>query len=131
MSANVETNLLHKLEALARAPGTPGEGVAARAAIDRIIARAPQPTTIIGLRLRLDRACDRRKPCCDRHGIVGPGAGPHRYSLRCAQCGAHRGWVKSAAADLMETMRADGRLSSPAKQWNRSQASRNSGAARS
>jgi hypothetical protein len=116
MFANVEANTaerLRKLEALARAPGTPGEGAAARA-IDRIMARArPQITaSIIGLRLRLDRTCDRRSPCCDHHGVVGPGVGPHRYSLRCAQCGAHRGWVKTAAADLMEAMRADGRLSS-------------------
>jgi hypothetical protein len=114
MVANVEANTaerLRKLEALARAPGTPGEGVAARAAIDRIMARA-RTASIVGLRLRLDRTCDRRSPCCDRHGIVGPGAGPHRFSLRCAQCGGHRGWIKSAAADLMEAMRADGRLSS-------------------
>jgi hypothetical protein len=115
VSTNIEANTaerLRKLEALARAPGTPGEGVAARAAIVRIMTRAPQTSSLVGLRLRLDRACDRRKPCCDRHGIVGPGVGPHRYSLRCAQCGTHRGWVKSAAANLMEAMRADGRLSS-------------------
>jgi hypothetical protein len=105
---------LRKLEALAARPGTAGEGEAARAAIERIRARQrpPAPPTIVGLHLILDRTCDRRSPCCDRHGIVGPGVGPHRYSLRCAQCEAHRGWIKSAAADLMEAMRADGRLSS-------------------
>jgi hypothetical protein len=104
---------LYKLEALAARPGTPGEGAAARAAIERIMARLrpPAPPTIIGLRLRLDRACDRRQPCCDRHGIIGEGSGPHGYSLRCARCRRHRGWVKATAASLLETMHRGGRLS--------------------
>jgi hypothetical protein len=74
---------LAKLEALAARPGTPSEGAAARAAIAHIRARL-RPPTIIGPRLRLDRSSDHRHPCCDRHGIVGEGRGPHRYSLRCA-----------------------------------------------
>jgi hypothetical protein len=104
---------LRKLQALAERPGTAGEGAAARAAIARIQARLrpPAPPTIIGLRLRLDRACDRRQSCCDRHGIIGEGRGPHRYSLRCAQCRKHRGWLKTAAATLLEVMHQDGRLS--------------------
>jgi hypothetical protein len=105
---------IRKLEALAERPGTEGEGAAARAAIDRLLTRlrpASTPTTIIGLRLRLDRSCDRRSPCCDRHGIIGEGRGPHRYSLRCARCGRHAGWIKAAAADLLQAMHRDGRLS--------------------
>ena len=107
---------LRKLEALAARPGTPGEGAAARAAIERLLARLrpappPPPETIIGLRLRLDRACDRRQPCCDRHGVVREGRGPHRFSIRCACCGKHRGWIKASAGNLLEAMLRDGRLS--------------------
>jgi hypothetical protein len=110
---SITAERLRKLEALAARPGTPGEGAAARAAIDRLMARLrpPAPPTIIGLRLRLDRACDRRQPCCDRHGVIGEGRGPHRFSLRCACCGRHRGWVKATAASLLEAMHRDGRLS--------------------
>jgi hypothetical protein len=116
----VTAERLRKLQALAARPGTAGEGAAARTAIDRLMARlrpaAPvpppsKPTTIIGLRLRLDRSCDRRHPCCDRHGVIGEGRGPHRYSLRCACCGRHRGWLKAAAASLLEAKQKDGRLS--------------------
>jgi hypothetical protein len=111
----VTAERLRKLQALAARPGTPGEGAAARAAIDRLMARLrppppPPPKTIIGLRLRLDRDCDRRNPCCDRHGIIHPGCGPHRYSLRCACCGKHRGWIKASAGDLLRAMQRDGRL---------------------
>jgi hypothetical protein len=107
---------LRKLEELARRPGTPGEGAAARAAIARIRAahsRLPAlPTAINGLRLRLDRACDRGAAgCCDRRGIICEGAGPHRQALRCARCGKHRGWLKRAAADLLQAMQRNGRLS--------------------
>ena len=112
-------NRLAKLEALAARPGTPGEGAAARAAIDRIMARfgeAPKPAPcdpLLGLRLRLDRRCDRARGCCQRFGIVRPGRGPHCYELRCANCGRHRGWLKATAAALLSAMQADGRLRSP------------------
>jgi hypothetical protein len=111
---SVTADRIRKLEALAARPGTPGEGAAARAAIDRIKTRVrpPAPLTIVGLRLTLDRTCDRRKPCCDRHGIVGQGIGPHRFSLRCSCCGKHRGWIKAAASDLLTAMQRDGRLTS-------------------
>jgi hypothetical protein len=104
---------LYKLKALAARPGTPGEGAAARAAIERIMARLrpPAPRTIIGLHLRLDRACDRRKRCCVGVGIVQAGAGPHRFGLRCASCAQHRAWLKASAADLLTAMLRDGRLS--------------------
>jgi hypothetical protein len=110
----VTSERLAKLEELARRPGTAGEGAAARAAIARIRARLyprPPPTSIVGLKLRLDRSCDRgSRGGCDRHGIVGKGHGPYRYSLRCARCGRHRGWIKAAAGDLLTAMHRDGRL---------------------
>jgi hypothetical protein len=91
-------------------PGTPGEGAAARAAVDRLMASLrPPPKTIIGLRLRLDRTCDRKRGCCDQIGIVRPGRGPHKFSLRCT-CGKHRGWIKAAVGDLLAAMLRDGRL---------------------
>jgi hypothetical protein len=105
---------LRKLEELARRPGTPGEGAAARAAIARITAAHPPPAlpTLVGLRLRLDRSCDRDPGgCCDRRGVVCEGAGPHRHALRCARCMRHRGWLKKAAADVLQAMQRNGRLS--------------------
>jgi hypothetical protein len=110
---SITAERLHKLEALAARPGTPGEGAAARAAIARIRARLrpPAPPTIIGLRLRLDRACDRRQPCCDRHGIICESVGPHGPALRCARCRKHRGWLKKTAAEVLLAMHRTGRLS--------------------
>jgi hypothetical protein len=68
------------------------------------------------LTLRLDRTCDRGPGgCCDRRGIVDEGVGPHCYALRCARCGKHRGWLKSAAADLLQALQADDRLSAEPK----------------
>jgi hypothetical protein len=102
-----------KLEALARRPGTVGEGAAAREAIRRIRARLDPPATltVIGLRLKLDRTCDRGSGgCCDRRAIVCEGVGPHGHALRCARCNRHRGWLKRAAGDLLKAMQADGRL---------------------
>jgi hypothetical protein len=110
----VTAERLAKLQTLARRPGTPGEGIAARAAIARIQARLrpPAPPTIIGLVLRLDRSCDRgRGGCCDRRGIVCEAVGPHGPALRCARCNRHLGWMKRAAADLLKRLQADGKLS--------------------
>jgi hypothetical protein len=105
---------IRKLEALAARPGTPGEGAAARAAIARITdrLRPPAPPTINGLRLRLDRSCDRGSGgCCDRRGIVCEGLGPHGHALRCAHCRKHRGWLKKTAAEVIRAMQRNGRLS--------------------
>jgi hypothetical protein len=104
---------LRKLEALAARPGTPGEGAAARAAIQRIMERfrPPGPPTINGLHLKLDRTCDRRKPCCDRRGMICEGVGPHGHALRCTRCKRHRGWLKKTAADVLQAMQRNGRLS--------------------
>jgi hypothetical protein len=111
---SVTAQRIRKLEALAARPGTPGEGAAARAAVERIMARfrPPAPPTIVGLRLRLDRTCDRgRRGCCDRRGLICEGVGPHGYALRCARCRKHRGWLRKAAGDVLQAMQKNGRLS--------------------
>jgi hypothetical protein len=111
MDASTERKLT-ALRALADRPGTPGEGAAAEAAIDRINARHHAPSLVpsvlavpvdplIGLLLRLDRTCDRRGGCCQHTGAIEAGRGPHRYALRCDQCGRHRGWIPAAAADVL------------------------------
>jgi hypothetical protein len=113
---------LQKLEALAARPGTPGEGAAARAAIARLMerlrrasfeprVRPPAPPTIVGLHLKLDRSCDRRKPCCDRRGMICEGVGPHGHALRCARCKRHKGWLKKSAAEVLLAMLKNGGLS--------------------
>jgi hypothetical protein len=111
---SVTAERVRKLEALAARPGTPGEGAAARAAIKRIMARLrpPAPPTIVGLRLRLDRTCDRgHRGCCDRRGLICEGVGPHGHGLRCARCRKHRGWLRKAAGDVIQEMQKNGRLS--------------------
>jgi hypothetical protein len=110
---SVTTERIRKLEALAARPGTAGEGAAARAAIERIKARfrAPAPPTIVGLHLRLDRSCDRRKPCCDRRGVICESVGPDGPALRCARCDRHKGWLKKSAAEVLQAMHRTGRLS--------------------
>jgi hypothetical protein len=116
------TERIRKLEGLASRPGTPGEGAAARAAIERIkarlrppivetMARPPAPPTIVGLYLKLDRTCDRQRPCCDRRGVICEGVGPHGHALRCARCRKHRGWLKKSAAEVLLAMQKNGRLS--------------------
>jgi hypothetical protein len=113
---------LRKLEALAARPGTPGEGAAARSAIERIKARCapqqpgfaqPRPRSIdalIGLTLRLDRTADRHNGCCEHRGVVRAGVAMHAYAIRCAKCGKHRGWIKQSTAELLRRMAHDGRL---------------------
>jgi hypothetical protein len=109
---------LRALRVLAARPGTPGEGKAAQAAIDRILALHPeaQADPLIGLLLQLDRNCDRQHACCrtpsGAHvGVVHAGKGPHKYALRCSLCARHRGWLPARAAELLRQLFRDGRLS--------------------
>jgi hypothetical protein len=110
---SVTTGRIRKLEALAARPGTAGEGAAARAAIERIKARyrPPAPPTIVGLHLKLDRSGDRKRPCCDRRGVICEGVGPHGHALRCARCRRHKGWLKKSSAEVLLAMLKNGRLS--------------------
>jgi hypothetical protein len=104
--------------------GTPGKDAAAQAAIDRLMERhagaslvPTLPTDpLIGLRLRLDRSCDRRLACCRTPGgahlgVIEAGTGPHGHGLRCSLCRRHRGWLPVRAADLLRRLFRDGRLS--------------------
>lgn len=104
---------IRKLEALARRPGTAGEGAAARAAIARIKERhreRPRPATKPRARrpngqpLRLDEKiiCDapegvfRPCRCSGNVFIVSPGVGPHAAQLVCAKCRRGGRWLSRA-----------------------------------
>jgi hypothetical protein len=56
-------------------------------------------TTLIGLRVQLDRPIDRAKPCCRNLCTLAPGKGPHAYQLVCEDCGAFRGWMSRSTAN--------------------------------
>ena len=62
------------------------------------------------LRLRLDRDCDRQRPCCQGFGVIQPGTTTHAYGLRCADCERHLGWIKRAAAAVLRDLAAEGRM---------------------
>jgi hypothetical protein len=68
---------------------------------------------IVGARLKLHREADRPCPCRKNLAqvvIIGPGAGPHVASLRCATCGRHRGWLaRNVAETMLETARVFGK----------------------
>ena len=55
----------------------------------------------IGMTVRLDRAIDRREPCCSNIARLHPGKAQHAAELRCAECGAHRGWLRREALDFL------------------------------
>jgi hypothetical protein len=61
----------------------------------------PAPTLV-----RLDRDIDREKPCCNNLAILKPPRGPHAAELRCAGCGAHRGWLPKQALHFLKATAA-------------------------
>ena len=64
---------------------------------------------LIGLRVRLKRAIDRRQPCHGNLGEIHPGRGPHAYRLLCTACGRFRGWLSKPVAEfLAEVVRVGG-----------------------
>ena len=86
--SNALTERLRKLEALAARPGTPGEGNAARAALERIKARL-NPKTV------------KHRPCtsCGHESFFREaGKGPHAAHLRCAGCGRGGRWLSRREA---------------------------------
>jgi hypothetical protein len=56
---------------------------------------------LIGLKVRLDRDTDRAKPCHNNLAVIGPGKGKHVAAVRCADCGAHRGWLAEKTCNLI------------------------------
>jgi hypothetical protein len=71
---------------------------------------------LIGLRVQLNRAIDRRAPCHDNVVEVCSGKGPHGHALLCEACGKFRGWLpKAAASFITETIRKFGVPSEPLK----------------
>jgi hypothetical protein len=87
MSGAADHERLDKLRRLAQRPGTAGEGAAARAALQRLFERNPRlrASALTGLKIKLERRCDRERPCCECCGEVAPGKGPHRHALLCNQ----------------------------------------------
>jgi hypothetical protein len=64
-----------------------------------------RPTSPLqGLKLKLERATDIAKPCCNNFAIACAGKGPHAAELRCARCGSHRGWLPKEAANWLTAM---------------------------
>jgi hypothetical protein len=65
---------------------------------------APPPAdgSLIGLRVKLDRAIDRERPCCRNVCIISAGKGPHAGELHCADCGRNRGWLSKTTAQWIE-----------------------------
>jgi hypothetical protein len=72
-------------------------------------ATAP-PDPLIGGLVELPDACK----CGDTIALIGAGSGPHRASLRCPLCGAHRGWLARETHDFInEIIRKFGPLTAP------------------
>jgi hypothetical protein len=114
MISSADRDRVAKLTRLAQRPGTAGEGAAARAALARLFERNPQlrADALIGISIKLERRCDRERPCCECCGRIAEGKGPHRHALLCEKCGSHRGWLSRRAADLLLDLHLAGRLSS-------------------
>ena len=59
-------------------------------------------SNLIGLRVKLDRAIDREKPCCRKICVISAGKGPHAGALHCVDCNQHRGWLSKSTATWIE-----------------------------
>jgi hypothetical protein len=69
----------------------------------------------LSLRVQLDRRIDQRTHCCGSNiATIHIGRGPHAAELRCADCGAHRGWMpQEAHAFIKKTAERFGAPSEP------------------
>jgi hypothetical protein len=93
---------IRKLKALADRPGTPGEGYAARAALQRLTERLERERPLIGRTISRSRPC----PACSSYAFtVEAGKGPHANHLRCASCGRGGTWMSHAEAAQFEQAR--------------------------
>src|SRR5690349_6995639 len=51
---------------------------------------------------RLARSIDIEKPCCENIAVVhARPTGVHAAELRCANCNAHRGWLRREAFEFL------------------------------
>jgi hypothetical protein len=65
--------------------------------------------TVVGLEVKLARNIDSEQPCHDNVAVIHPGKAQHVGELRCAACGAHRGWLSQSTRDfILETVRRFG-----------------------
>ena len=60
-----------------------------------------EPSTLHGLRFKLERKTDLKNGCCTKFAVVHAGKVPHAAELRCAGCGSHRGWLPKEAANWL------------------------------
>jgi len=67
------------------------------AQLDLFGAAAVDDSSLVGLKVKLDRPVDRERPCCRNICIVGTA-----YELTCADCGQHRGGVSKSTAQWIE-----------------------------
>jgi hypothetical protein len=65
--------------------------------------------TVVGLTVKLARNIDSEQPCHDNVAIIHPGKAKHAGEFRCADCGAHRGWLLHSTRNfILETVRRFG-----------------------
>jgi hypothetical protein len=95
---NATAERISKLKRLIDRPGTPGEGLAARAALKRIVSRLP----IVGRDFEHTRPCK----CGSSRFTIEPGKGPHAFHLRCASCTRGGMWMTRAEARQLEAEHA-------------------------
>jgi hypothetical protein len=70
--------------------------------------------TVVGLKVKLARNIDSERPCHDNVAVIHPGKAQHAGELRCAACGAHRGWLPHSTRDfILATVRRFGAPSEP------------------
>ena len=79
---------------------------------------------VIGLSVELSDVCK----CGGIVALTGAGRGPHRASLHCSSCGAHRGWLSRKAYSFVSRIIAEfGSLTAPVKIRRGERNSHNSG----
>jgi hypothetical protein len=70
----------------------------------------PPADPLHGLIVRVPDSCK----CGAARTTIGAGAGPHTASLRCVNCGAHRGWLAHETHSFIgEIVRLVGRPTEP------------------
>jgi hypothetical protein len=68
---------------------------------------------VLGIEVELPDACPQ---CSTALASIGPGREPHKASLRCCQCGRHRGWVSLISFTFIsEAVRLAGKPDTPIK----------------